>query len=166
MIFKWDYGDLNVSVIKKKIFVMFLIIEWVSDCRLTIQQFFSYIMAEKKLIFNDMMMRSVLFYTNMLSWIFIVLAHWNNSQRIDMLPHLDTLSWFRAKHSLLFLLNAACLAEKQQIPILLSLVWPNQGSNPLSTTLERSTLTITPPMQFRESIRVNRKDEYTRFLQI
>jgi len=32
-------------------------------------------MAEKKLIFNDMMMRSVLFYTNMRSWIFIVLAH-------------------------------------------------------------------------------------------
>jgi dihydrofolate reductase len=28
------------------------------------------------------------------SWIFIVLAHWNNSPRIDMLPHSDTLSWF------------------------------------------------------------------------
>jgi hypothetical protein len=32
-----------------------------------------------------------------------------------MSPHLDTLSWFRAKQSLLFLLSAACLAEKQQI---------------------------------------------------
>jgi hypothetical protein len=31
--------------------------------------------------------------------------------------HLDTLSWFRANQSLLFLLNAVCLAEKQQIPI-------------------------------------------------
>ena len=32
----------------------------------------------------------------------------------------DTLFWFRANQSLLFLflLNAACLAEKQQIPIL------------------------------------------------
>jgi hypothetical protein len=32
--------------------------------------------------------------------------------------------------SLLSLLNAACLEEKQQIPILKSLVWPDQGSNP------------------------------------
>ena len=29
--------------------------------------------------------------------------------------HSDTLFWFRANQSLLFLLNAACLAEKQQI---------------------------------------------------
>jgi hypothetical protein len=41
----------------------------------------------------------------LLSWIFIVLAHWNNSPRIDMLPHSDTLSWFRMNQSLLFLLN-------------------------------------------------------------
>jgi len=41
------------------------------------------------------------------------------SLRIDMSPHLDTLSWFPANQSLLFPLNAACLAEKQQlIPIL------------------------------------------------
>jgi hypothetical protein len=45
---------------------------------------------------------------------FIVLAHWNNSTRVDMSLHSDTVSWFRAKESLLFLLNAACLAEKQQ----------------------------------------------------
>ena len=31
---------------------------------------------------------------------------------------LDTLFWFRANQSLLFLLNAACLVEKQQLPIL------------------------------------------------
>jgi hypothetical protein len=49
--------------------------------------------------------------------IFIVLAHWNNSPRVDMSPHLNTLSWFQVNQSLLFLLNAACLAEKQQIPI-------------------------------------------------
>ena len=48
---------------------------------------------------------------------FIVLAHWSNNPQINMSPHLDTLSWFRANQSLLFLLNAVCLAEKQQIPI-------------------------------------------------
>jgi hypothetical protein len=52
-----------------------------------------------------------------------------------MSAHSDTLSWFRANQSLLFLLDAVCLAEKQQIPILLSLVWPNQGSNPRPTAL-------------------------------
>ena len=42
-----------------------------------------------------------------------MLAHWNNSPWIDMSPHSDTLSWFRVNQSLLFLLNVACLAEKQ-----------------------------------------------------
>ena len=41
------------------------------------------------------------------------------------------------------LLNVACLAEKQQIQILYSLVWPDRGSNPRSTALEAKTLTIT-----------------------
>ena len=53
-----------------------------------------------------------------LSWIFYSLVHWNNSPRIDMSPRSYTLSWFRANQSLPFFLNAACLAEKQQIPIL------------------------------------------------
>jgi hypothetical protein len=36
----------------------------------------------------------------------------------------------------------------KQIPISLSLVWPDQGSHPWSTTLEAGTLTITPLMRF------------------
>jgi len=36
------------------------------------------------------------------SWIFMVLAHWNNSLLEDMSPHLHTLSWFRAHRSLLW----------------------------------------------------------------
>ena len=84
-----------------------------------IQQFVSYIMErENKLIFNEMMTRSALYWTNTLSWIFLVLVHWNNSPRVDMSVNSDTLFWFRANQSLLFLLNAACLADKQQIPIL------------------------------------------------
>jgi hypothetical protein len=52
------------------------------------------------------MMRSALYKTNTLSWIFIVFAHWNNSTRVDMSLHFDILSWFRAIQSLFFLLNA------------------------------------------------------------
>jgi hypothetical protein len=51
-----------------------------------------------------------------------VLAQWNNSSQIDMPSHSNT--WFRANQSLLILLNDACLAEKQQVPILKYLVWP------------------------------------------
>ena len=74
--------------------------------------------GENKLIINEMMMKSALYQTNMLSLIFIVLAHWNNSLRADMSLHSDTLFWFRANQSLLFPLNVVCLAEKQQKPIL------------------------------------------------
>ena len=116
--------------------------EWVSEWLLfnVSSAIFQLYYGENKLIFNEMMMRSALFQTNTLSWIFIVLAHWNNSPWSDMSLLSDTLFWFRANQSLLFLLNAACLVEKQQIPILLSLVWPDRGSNPRSTVLEASTL--------------------------
>ena len=46
-----------------------------------------------------------------------MLAYWNNSPRIDMSPHSDILSWFRAYQSLPFLLIAVYLAEKQLISI-------------------------------------------------
>ena len=41
-----------------------------------------------------------------------MLAHWNNNPQVDMSLH--TLSWFQANQSLLLLLNAVGLAEKQQ----------------------------------------------------
>ena len=72
-----------------------------------------------------------------------------NSPRLAMSLHSDTLSRFRANQYLLFHLNPACLAEKQQIPISYSLIWPDWGSNPLSITLEASTLTITQPMRLK-----------------
>jgi hypothetical protein len=54
---------------------------------------------ENKLIFNEMMMESALYKTNMLNWILIVLAHWKNTPRIDMSTHSDILSWFRVNQS-------------------------------------------------------------------
>ena len=81
-----------------------------------------------------------------LEWILIALVNWYISPRVDMSPHFDILFWFRTNQSLLFILIAACLAEKQQIPILRSLVWPDLGSNTRYTTLEASTLTNTPHM--------------------
>jgi len=47
--------------------------------------------GENKLIFIEMMMRSALHKTNTLCWIFLVLAHWNNSPRIHISPHSETL---------------------------------------------------------------------------
>ena len=90
--------------------------EWVGEWLLfnTNSAIFQLYHGENKLIFNAMMMRFALFWTNTLSWIFIVLAHWNNSPRIAKSPHSDTLSWFRPNQSLLFLLNGACLAENHK----------------------------------------------------
>jgi hypothetical protein len=54
---------------------------------------------------------------NCIGWNYIVLAHWNNSSQVNMSLHSDTLFWFRNNRSLLLLLNAARLAEKQQTDI-------------------------------------------------
>jgi hypothetical protein len=69
---------------------------------------------------NEMMMMKDRFDLDQLAELdfYRVLVHWNNSLRRDISLHSDTLSWFRANQSLLFLLNAVCLVEKQQIPIL------------------------------------------------
>ena len=48
----------------------------------------------------------------------------------DMSLLSDTVFWFRSSHYLLFFLNAACLAEKQQIPIVLSLILPDLRFKP------------------------------------
>jgi len=56
-------------------------------------------------------------------------------------------SWSQANQSLLFLLNATCLAEKQPLLILWSLAY--FGSDPRSSAPEASTLNIIPPIRFR-----------------
>ena len=47
--------------------------------------------GKSKLIFNEMMMGPALFLPNTPSWIFIVLAHGNNSLRVDTSLQSDTL---------------------------------------------------------------------------
>jgi hypothetical protein len=91
-----------------------------------------------------------------------------HNPRVDMSNYSDTLFWFRPNQFLLFLFNAACFAKKQPIPIFLSLVWheleptiyrtrdeqanplvwPDLCSNPRSTALETSRLTVMPSMWF------------------
>ena len=75
---------------------------------------------------------------------YIVLAHWNNSQRVDMSLHSDTLFRFRTYQCLLC---AKRRSNKYQFYNTFFLVWPYYGSNLRSTTLKASTLTITSPMQ-------------------
>ena len=82
----------------------------------------------------------------MLSWIFILVAHWNNSLQVDMLLHSDS-CW------LLLLLNGASLEQQISMFIVfgftlnrarthdlphLRCAWfdPAQSSNSWSTTLE------------------------------
>ena len=110
--------------------------EYVSDCCLTIKwAIFQRYLGENKLYIKLTMMMFAFFWLN----IFIGIAYWNNLHWEDMLFHLDTLSWFKVNQSLLFLLNAVCFVEKQQIQILQSLVWPEWGSDPLSTSLVEHT---------------------------
>ena len=61
------------------------------------------------------MIMTVLFVLDQHSISFVVLGHWNNSPRIDMSLHSETLFWFRDSQSLLLLLDAVRLAVKQHI---------------------------------------------------
>jgi len=51
-------------------------------------------------------------------WIFIVLAHWKIQSVDRYVTSQGRITWFLAYQFLFFHLNAACLVEKQQIPIL------------------------------------------------
>jgi hypothetical protein len=64
------------------------IIEQISDCCLTQnEQFFQLFHGKNRLHSDEMMMMSILYTTNTLSWIFIVLARLNNSQWVDLSLH-------------------------------------------------------------------------------
>jgi len=69
----------------------YALFEWVSDyCLTPIQQFSAILWREQvNSQWDDDEVRFAL--VNTPSWIFIVLAHWNNSQRVDMSLHSDML---------------------------------------------------------------------------
>jgi hypothetical protein len=74
--------------------------------------------GENKLNFNEIMIEGRIVLDHHAELDYKMIANWNNNPWVDMSLHSDTLFWFRANQSLLFLLNAVCLAKKQQIPIL------------------------------------------------
>jgi hypothetical protein len=69
--------------------IQFKFTNWVSDCCLTPnKKFFNYVMVRTSYIWLDD--DDVCFVLDQhLSWIFIVLTHWNNSQQVDM----SLISW-------------------------------------------------------------------------
>ena len=56
--------------------------------------------VKNKLYFNEMTIMFALYNTNTLSSFAIVLAHWNNSPRLEMSLHSNTLSWFQSSLNL------------------------------------------------------------------
>ena len=89
----------------------------------------SYNHGENKIHFNEIMIISTSYYTSTLSWIFTVLAHWNNSLWVHMLTHSFTLSWFQTSRSLLLLFNAVCLAMETANTnfLVFGVTWPEFG---------------------------------------
>ena len=98
------------------VYVMFLV-QRESDCCLMPNEQFSAISwrEQVKLWLDEMTMMSTLYYTNMLSCIFIVFTPWLLADMLLLWTHL---SWFRTNQSLLLFLKVVCLAQKQQKPIL------------------------------------------------
>jgi hypothetical protein len=99
----------KIIVVFRRIIVNVLAHEWLSDCCLIpTRQFFSYIIGRTSKFSMRWWWGPLCTRPTCLVRFFIVLAHWNNSSRIDMSLHWKTLSWFRANQSLLILLNVAC----------------------------------------------------------
>ena len=74
-----------------------------------------------------MMMMSALHQTNTLSWIFIVLVHWNNSLQVDLSLQTDILFWFQG--------NQVDLSLQTDIHFVLFWFWANQVDLSLQTDI-------------------------------
>ena len=93
----------------------------------------------------SMMKMSDFYFSNRLSGIFIVLAHWKISLWINMSLQYEIISWFRDNQSLFLLLLCAKYQKysKHQFHILWFDQIHNRGSISWSTTRETSTTTTT-----------------------
>ena len=75
--------------------------------------------------------------------------------------HSDTLSWFRANQSLLFLLTAACLAAKQQIPISVFGLTRSGGKPTIYSTLgEHTKHYTTDAVDIKLGLFINQKEVF------
>ena len=84
-----------------------------------------------------------------------MLAHWNSSWE-DTSRHSDTLSWFWSIQAVFAPnLYAACLMEKQHVPIAKFAAWLDLNSTPRSPTLEADTLT-TPLIRLHYTLKLTK----------
>jgi len=95
------------------------------------------------LLYHDknklLLIRWCLLCTRLTCWFYFYSA---SSLKQHLVGRHFTLFWH-----IILISSQSCWVEKQQILILLSLVWPDGATNPWSTTLGASMLAITPPMQ-------------------
>jgi hypothetical protein len=96
LLFQW-ISTMKIQLNDKKVCIKIIVSEWLFNLFSANSAIFQpYILAKTSLFLMK-------WWWDPFSWIFIVLIHWNNSPQIDMSPHSDTLSWFWANQSLLFL---------------------------------------------------------------
>lgn len=74
--------------------------------------------GKEKLQFDEIIMMFALYWNNVVSWIFIMQAHWHGGYKYAA-PLAHFILLFCGSQYLLLLLNSAWLAEKQQMPLLL-----------------------------------------------
>ena len=94
--------------------------EWLINVKWAIFQLhlYMYICISWRQHDEIMMMMSALHRTNTLSWIFIVLVHWNNSLQVDLSLQTDILFWFQG--------NQVDLSLQTDIHFVLFWFWVNQ----------------------------------------
>lgn len=114
-----DWGKIIRHILKKT---------WLPS---THHNFFSYITTRTE---HDVL--SALYYSNIISWIFTVLEHWNNNPRVDLSP--------TRTHYLINLCSCSLMLNGEA-PYTNFIVWfdPNGLRNPWFTTIVVSMLAIT-----------------------
>ena len=114
-------------------------IDWLIECCLMSSCLYFMHIQDKSILMRDDEWTLLCTRPTSCARFFKMLAHKSNSPSL----YLDKL-WLLRRSVCSYSKNAGCLGEKQQIPILMSLVWQSRGSNSWSSELEVSMLTIKP----------------------